>query len=54
MAYKLLPRFRGRFDVNPQFAEPSMQLMPARVVDIESKKKYQKMDRFDIEVEGSA
>ncbi|MDQ1319651.1 MAG: recombination protein RecA [Actinomycetota bacterium] len=53
MAYKLLPRFRGRFDVNPQFAEPSMQLMPARVVDIESKKKYQKMDRFDIEVEGS-
>ncbi len=30
-----------------------MQLMPSRVLDIESKTDYQKMDRFDIEVEGS-
>jgi recombination protein RecA len=30
-----------------------MQLMPARVTEIESKTNYQKMDRFDIEVEGS-
>lgn len=53
MAYKLLPRFHGRFSVEPQFVAPTMQLMPARVTEIESKKNYQKMDRFDIEVEGS-
>jgi recombination protein RecA len=53
MAYKLLPRFRNRFNVESQFVEPTMQLMPARVLDIESKTDYQKMDRFDIEVEGS-
>ena len=53
IAYKLLPRFRGQFNVQPQFAEPTMQLMPARVTAIESKTDYQKMDRFDIEVEGS-
>jgi recombination protein RecA len=53
MAYKLLPRFRSQFVVEPQFVEPAMQLMPARVTEIESKTDYQKMDRFDIEVEGS-
>ncbi len=53
MAYKLLPRFQGQFAVEPQFVEPTMQLMPARVLEIESKTDYQKMDRFDIEVEGS-
>ena len=53
MAYKLLPRFRGRFSVEPQFVEPTMQLMPARVTEIESKTDYQNMNRFDIEVEGS-
>jgi len=53
MAYKLLPRFRGLFNVMPQFVEPTMQLMPARVMEIESKKDYQNMNRFDIEVEGS-
>ncbi|MGH3961500.1 intein-containing recombinase RecA [Mycobacterium sp.] len=53
MAYKLLPRFRGQFSVEPQFVAPTMQLMPARVTEIESKTDYQKMDRFDIEVKGS-
>jgi recombination protein RecA len=53
MAYKLLPRFRGQFNVEPEFVAPTMQLMPARVTEIESKTNYQKMDRFDIEVEGS-
>jgi recombination protein RecA len=53
MAYKLLPRFRSQFNVEPQFVAPMMQLMPARVTEIESKTNYQKMDRFDIEVEGS-
>jgi len=49
----LLPRFHGQFNVEPQFADATMQLMPARVTEIESKTNYQKMDRFDIEVEGS-
>ncbi len=53
MGYKLLPRFRGYGAVAPQFVEQTMQLMPARVTEIESKTDYQKMDRFDIEVEGS-
>jgi recombination protein RecA len=53
MGYKLLPRFRGQFNVEPQLAEPTMQLMPARVTAIESKTNYPIMSRFDIEVEGS-
>jgi recombination protein RecA len=53
MAYKLLPCFRGQFNVEPKVAAPAMQLMPARVTEIELKTDYQKMDRFDIEVEGS-
>jgi recombination protein RecA len=53
MAYKLLPRFRGQFKVEPQFVDPTMQLMPARVMEIESKTNYPIMSRYDIEVEGS-
>jgi recombination protein RecA len=53
MEYKLLPRFRGKFTVEPQFVEPTMELMPARVSEIESKTDYQIMSRYDIEVEGS-
>jgi recombination protein RecA len=53
MEYKLLPRVRGQFRVDPQFAEPTMRLMPARVMEIESKTNYPIMSRYDIEVEGS-
>ena len=53
MEYKLLPRFRDQFKVAPQFVEPAMQLMPARVMEIESKTDYPIMSRYDIEVEGS-
>jgi recombination protein RecA len=53
MEYKLLPRFHGLGVVMPEFVKPSTQLMPAPVVKIESKTDYQKMNRFDIEVEGS-
>jgi recombination protein RecA len=53
MAYKLLPRFRNQFKVEPKFIEPAMQLMPARVTEIESKTDYPIMSRYDIEVEGS-
>ena len=53
MEYKLLPRFRGHSIVTPQFVEPTMELIPARVTEIESKTDYPIMSRFDIEVEGS-
>jgi len=53
MEYKLLPRFRGRFQVEPEFAEAEMHLVPARILDVRVKPPTRSMHRFDIEVEGS-
>jgi recombination protein RecA len=53
MDYKLLPRLRERFDVQPQFVEPTEQLVPARVLDVHVKPPTRSMRRFDIEVEGN-
>ena len=53
MDHKLLPRFRGRGVVEPQFVEPSKRLVPARVLDVHVKPHTQSMNRFDIEVEGN-
>ena len=53
MAYKLLPRFRGRFHVEPRFVSPRYELMPLPIVDIHVKPRTRSMHRFDIEVEGS-
>ena len=53
MEYKLLPRFRGRSIVIPQFAEPAQRLVPARVLDVHVKPRTRSMNRFDIEVEGN-
>jgi recombination protein RecA len=53
MAYKLLPRFRGQFAVKPDFVEPVLHPVPARVLDISVKRNYSIMSRYDIEVEGS-
>jgi recombination protein RecA len=53
MEYKLLPRQHGKFDVVPELVEPRMHPVPARVLEITRKLDYQKMDRFDLEVEGS-
>jgi recombination protein RecA len=53
MAYKLLPRFHGRFAVQPEFVEPTVYPVPARVVDVRVKPPTRSMHRFDIEVEGS-
>jgi len=52
MDYKLLPRFRGQFAVEPEFVSPSLRLVPARVLDIHVKPPTRSMSRFDIEVEG--
>ena len=53
MEGKLLPRFRGRFAVEPEFVAPRMRLVPARVLDIHVKPPTRSMRRFDIEVEGT-
>jgi recombination protein RecA len=53
MDYKLLPRHRGRFDVEPVFGPMRYELMPMLIVDIHVKPPARSMHRFDIEVEGS-
>jgi recombination protein RecA len=53
MEYKLLPRFRGLFHLEPEFVEPSERPVPARILDIHIKPKTRSMHRFDIEVEGN-
>jgi recombination protein RecA len=53
MDYKLLPRFRGGFSVEPQFAPMARCLAPAQVLDVHVKPPTRSMNRFDIEVEGS-
>jgi recombination protein RecA len=53
MAYKLPARLRERFDVEPQFVEPVLHPVPARILDIHVKPRTRSMHRFDIEVEGT-
>jgi recombination protein RecA len=52
MDYKLLPKFHGRFAVEPQFAPEAQRLVAARVLNIHVKPPTRSMKRFDIEVEG--
>ncbi|GAB2460082.1 intein-containing recombinase RecA [Xylanimonas ulmi] len=53
MQYKVLPRFQGAFDVSPQFVEPRMVPMPAKVLDVHVKPQTRATHRYDIEVEGN-
>ncbi|HEX5994614.1 MAG TPA: recombinase RecA, partial [Jiangellales bacterium] len=53
MEYKLLPRFRGRCAVQPQFVSAELTPVPARILDVHVKPKTRSMNRFDIEVEGN-
>ena len=53
MQYKLLPKYRGRFAVEPVFAPEHQELVPMPVLDIHRKPPSKKTHRFDIEVEGS-
>ncbi len=53
MAYKLLPRYRGKFLVEPEFTAPVIAPAPATVLEIKDKTGYPIMSRYDIEVEGS-
>jgi len=53
MEYKLLPQYRGRFSVEPQFKDLSYELAPYPIVDIHVKPPTRSMEKFDIEVEGN-
>ena len=53
MDYKLLPRFRGRFNVEPIFVPMRHELVPLPITKIGLRPKSNSMHRFDIEVEGS-
>jgi len=53
MEYKLLPRYRGRFGVEPVFAPMRYELMPMPIKRIAPKPPSRSSHRFDIEVEGS-
>jgi recombination protein RecA len=53
MEYKLLPRFREQFGVQPEYVEPELRLQPARVLDVHVKPRTRSMNRFDIEIEGN-
>jgi len=53
MEHKLLPRFRGRFVVEPEFVDTRMALAPARVLDVHVKPPTRSMRKFDIEVAGT-
>ncbi|HET6917526.1 MAG TPA: recombinase RecA, partial [Acidimicrobiales bacterium] len=53
MEYKLQPRFRGRFAVEPVFRPMRHELMPLPVTEIADKPRGRTMHRFDIEVERS-
>jgi recombination protein RecA len=50
---KLLPKYRGRFAVEPVFAPMRYELMPVPIVEIGVKPPTRSMHRFDIEVEGT-
>ncbi|MDQ3463086.1 MAG: recombinase RecA, partial [Actinomycetota bacterium] len=53
MEYKLLPRFRGRFDVEPVFAPLRHELVPMPITSITPKAPSGSTHRFDLEVEGT-
>jgi recombination protein RecA len=53
MDYKLLPRYRGRFAVEPVFGPMRYELLPMPITEIRIKAPISNMHRFDIEVEGS-
>jgi recombination protein RecA len=53
MQYKLLPRYRGQFQVEPVFAPMRRELLSMPILSIAPKPRSRSTHRFDIEVEGS-
>jgi recombination protein RecA len=50
MSYKLLPQFKHKFSITPQFSEPSRKLIKVPILKIVDKPKTRSMVRFDIGV----
>ncbi len=53
MNYKLLPRYRGRFGVEPVFAPMERRLVPLPIMKVGLKPPSRNTHRFDIEIEGT-
>jgi len=53
MDYKLLPRFRGQFSVEPSFIPMRHELIPLPITNIGVRPPSSATHRFDIEVEGT-
>jgi recombination protein RecA len=53
MAYKLLPKYRDRFAVQPVFVPVQNELMPLPITKIGVRPPSNSMHRFDIQVEGT-
>ena len=53
MQYKLLPKYHGRFAVEPVFAPVRNLLAPMPILSITNKPRTRSMHRFDIEVGGT-
>ncbi len=53
MAYKLLPKYRGRFGVEPVVAPMRYELVPLPITSVATKPPTRSMHRFDIEIEGT-
>ena len=53
MDYKLLEGLRGGFAVEPEFVDPVVRPVPARILDIHVKPPTRSMRKFDLEVEGN-
>ena len=55
MEAKLLPRYRGRFAVKPQFVDPERRLVPGQIANIRPQRVSigTHTHRYDIEVEGT-
>jgi recombination protein RecA len=53
MAYKLLPRYQGKFAVEPVFAPMRYELMPLPIKAIGPKPPSRNTHRFDLEIEGT-
>lgn len=53
MSYKLLPVYRGFFNVKPSFIEPVLKPLAVPIIDIHNRPKTRSMIRFDIGVNGT-
>jgi recombination protein RecA len=53
MDHKLLARFKGRFEVQPEYVEATTVLLPSRVISTRGAHHRKPVGRYDLEVSGS-